>query len=176
MMMSSLMAPFATTVSPWVVTRAALEPFRVPGPEQDPRPLPYLRQSEANNFDIDLEVGLKPKGSAGTSIISRTNFKHMYWSTAQQLAHHAIGGCAMQTGDLLGSGTISGASKDSYGSLLELTWNGETPLKLEDGESRTFLDDGDTVTFTGRAQNRSYRVGFGDCSGTILPANPSSQS
>ena len=164
---------FATTISPWVVTRAALEPFRVSGPEQDPRPLPYLRQSEANNYDLHLEVALTTKGSSRASVITRTNFKHMYWSTAQQLAHHAIGGCAMQTGDLLGSGTISGKSRDSCGSLLELTWNGETPLKLDGGETRSFLEDGDTVTFSGRAQGRSYRVGFGECSGTILPASPS---
>ncbi len=166
---------FATTISPWVVTRAALEPFRVPGPVQDPTPLPYLRQSEANNYDLHLEVGLKSAGSAHPDVISRTNFKRMYWSTAQQLCHHAIGGCAMQTGDLLGSGTISGERKDSYGSLLELSWNGETPLKLEGGKTRTFLEDGDTVSLTGWAQGQSYRVGFGECSGTILPANPSSQ-
>ncbi len=163
---------FATTISPWVVTRAALEPFRVPGPEQNPLPLPYLRQSEANNYDIHLEVAFKPQKSEHATTITRTNFKHMYWSTAQQLCHHAIGGCAMQTGDLLGSGTISGESKDSYGSLLELTWNGKTPLKLEGGETRTFLEDGDTVTFSGWAQGRSHRVGFGECSGAILPAKP----
>ncbi len=163
---------FATTISPWVVTRAALEPFRVPGPEQNPLPLPYLRQSEANNYDIHLEVAFKPQKSEHATTITRTNFKHMYWSTAQQLCHHAIGGCAMQTGDLLGSGTISGESKDSYGSLLELTWNGKTPLKLEGGETRTFLEDGDTVTFSGWAQGRSHRVGFGECRGAILPAKP----
>ncbi len=163
---------FATTISPWVVTRAALEPFRVPGPEQNPLPLPYLRQSEAKNYDIHLEVAFKPQKSERATTITRTNFKHMYWSTAQQLCHHAIGGCAMQTGDLLGSGTISGESKDSYGSLLELTWNGKTPLKLEGGETRTFLEDGDTVTFSGWAQGRSHRVGFGECSGAILPAKP----
>jgi len=163
---------FATTISPWVVTCTALEPFRVPGPEQDPLPPPYLRQSAPNNFDIHLEAALRPNGSEQATTLSRTNFKHIYWSTAQQLTHHAIGGCAMQTGDLLGSGTISGAERDSFGSMLELTWNGQNPLKLKGGVTRTFIEDGDTITFTGWAQGENYRVGFGECNGTILPANP----
>ncbi|HSS63463.1 MAG TPA: fumarylacetoacetase [Gammaproteobacteria bacterium] len=162
---------FATTISPWVVTSAALEPFRVPGPEQAPEPLRYLRQSTPNNYDIHMAVALRPNGSEDSTTVTRTNFRHMYWSAAQQLAHHAIGGCAMQTGDLLGSGTVSGAEKESFGSLLELTWNGKTPLKLEDGETRTFIEDGDTVTFTGWAEGEGYRIGFGECRGTILPAH-----
>lgn len=163
---------FATTISPWVVTREALEPFRVPGPTQSPEPLPYLRQSAANNYDIHLDVALRPDGSPKATTISRTNFKTMYWSSAQQLAHHAIVGCAMQTGDLLGSGTISGAERDSCGSLLELSWNGKTPLQLEGGGRRTFIEDGDTITLSGRAEGEGFRIGFGECWGAILPAHP----
>jgi fumarylacetoacetase len=162
---------FATSISPWVVTRAALERFRVPGPVQDPEPLPYLYQSEANNYSVNLKVELRPRDSEHATTITRTNFKHLYWSTAQQLCHHAIVGCAMQTGDLVGSGTISGSEGDSFGSLLELTWNGRSPIKLDGGIARTFLEDGDTVTFKGWAQDENYRVGFGECLGKILSAN-----
>ena len=161
---------FATTISPWVVTTAALEPFRVSGPEQDPEPLPYLRQSEPNNYDIDLEVALEPAGGGETTTISRTNFKNMYWSTAQQLAHHASGGCAMQAGDLLGSGTISGSERGSCGSLLELTLNGKIPLETTSGVKRIFIEDGDTIELRGWARGDGYRIGFGKCRGVILPA------
>ncbi len=158
---------FGTTISPWVVTREALEPFRVASPERVKPLLPYLREDSPNNFDIRLEVTLKPEGGAATTI-SRTNYKYMYYSSALQLVHHTSSGCAMETGDLLGSGTISGPSKDSFGSLLELTWNGRDPLDLG-GVARSFLEDGDTVDITGWCEG-DYRIGFGHCAGQILPA------
>jgi fumarylacetoacetase len=166
---------FATSISPLVVTSEALEPFRVPGPSQSPEPLPYLRQSKPSNYDVNLEVGLQVQGHSDATRICRTNFKHMYWSSAQQLAHHAICGCAMEIGDLLGSGTISGASKDSLGSLLELTWNGANPLTLDGGTTRTFIEDGDEVVMSGWCQGQSYRIGFGAVRGSILPAHDVSQ-
>jgi fumarylacetoacetase len=159
---------FATSISPWVVTREALAPFLVEGPAQDPAPLPYLARSGPQNYDIALEVGLR-SGHAET-IISRTNFRYMYWSSAQQLVHHAFGGCAMRVGDILGSGTISGPEKHERGSLLELSWNGTEPLSLQGGSQRTFLENGDTLILRGDAQGDGYRIGFGECSGTILPA------
>ena len=161
---------FATTLAPWIVTSEALEPFRVAGPEQDPAPLAYLAQTGAMNFDVELEVSLQPAGVAEATVISRTNFAHMYWSSAQQLVHHAIGGCAMKVGDLLGSGTISGPTDDSFGSLLELTWNGQRPFTLADGSPRAFLADGDTLAITGRARKNGITIGFGRCEGEILPA------
>ena len=159
---------FATSISPWVVTREALAPFLVEGPAQDPAPLPYLARRGPQNYDVALEVGLC-SGPAET-IISRTNFRYMYWSSAQQLAHHAFCGCAMRAGDFLGSGTISGPEKHERGSLLELSWNGTDPLPLQDGSRRTFLEDGDTLILRGHAEGKGYRIGFGECSGTILPA------
>jgi len=161
---------FATTLSPWVVTQEALEPFRVAGPAQDPAPLPYLRQPQAMNFDVALEASLRPRGASEATTISRTNFNGMYWSSAQQLAHHASSGCAMRVGDLLGSGTISGAAPGSFGSLLELTWGGKQPLTLANGPTRAFLEDGDTLTLTGRASREGITIGFGVCEGEILPA------
>jgi fumarylacetoacetase len=161
---------FATSISPWIVTREALEPFRVEGPKQDPAPLPYLQQSRPNNYDLTLDVGLKTAKMRQAQRICRTNFKYMYWSSAQQLVHHASSGCAMTVGDLLGSGTISGADKDQRGSLLELSWGGAEPLQFADGERRTFLEDGDSLIMTGWCQGDGYRVGFGEVEGTILPA------
>lgn len=158
---------FGTSISPWVVTREALEPFRVPAPERVVPLLPYLREETPNNFDISMEVTLAPAGS-GPTVICRTNYKHMYYSSALQLVHHTSSGCAMETGDLLGSGTISGPTKDSWGSLLELTWNGRDPLAVETGH-RSFLEDGDTVVITGWCDG-DYRICFGRCSGTVLPA------
>jgi fumarylacetoacetase len=159
---------FATSISPWVVTREALAPFLIDGPEQEPAPLPYLARKGPQNYDIALEVAL---GAAHVeTITSRTNFKYMYWSSAQQLVHHAFGGCAMRVGDLLGSGTISGPEKHERGSLLELSWNGTELLTLRDGAQRTFLKDGDTLILRGYAQGEGYRIGFGECAGTILPA------
>lgn len=161
---------FGTSISPWIVTREALEPFRVHGPQQDPKPLPYLAQKLANNYDLHLDVALRTSKMAVPQRISRTNFKYMYWSSVQQLVHHASSGCAMSVGDLLGSGTISGPEKDQRGSLLELSWGGAEPFELAGGERRSFLEDGDSLTFTGWCQGDGYRVGFGEVEGTILPA------
>jgi fumarylacetoacetase len=161
---------FATSISPWVVTREALEPFRVQGPTQEPQPLPYLRQKNANNYDLTLDVGLRTSGMNAAAQISRTNFKYMYWSSVQQLVHHASGGCAMNVGDLLGSGTISGPEKNQRGSLLEISWNGTEPLDLPGGDKRTFLEDGDSLVMRGWCQGDGYRVGFGEVEGTIRPA------
>ena len=159
---------FATTVSPWVVTAEALEPFRLAAPPPEKPLLPYLQESAPGLYDINLEISLRPAGGK-EHVISRTNFRHMYFSAAQQLAHHAACGCAMNIGDLLGSGTISGPTRDSCGSLLELTWNGAEPLDL-DGAARRFLEDGDAVTLRGAAKGDGYRIGFGACRGTIRPS------
>jgi len=161
---------FATSISPWVVTTEALAEFRVPSTERKRPLLPYLADETPRNFDIELEVRMQPEGAAAASTISRTNFRYMYYSAAQQLCHHAIGGCKMNTGDLLGSGTISGPGKAQFGSLLELSWGGKEPLTLETGESRSFIEDGDTMTLTGYAQGAGARIGFGECVGRIVPA------
>ena len=161
---------FATTISPWIVTLDALEPFRVAQPVQEPQPLEYLRHAGAHAFDIALEVKLRPQHAREATTIARTNFRHMYWSMAQQLAHHTVSGCNTRVGDLMGSGTISGPSENSYGSLLELTWNGKKPLELKEGGSRAFIEDGDELTLAGWCQAEGYRVGFGTCVGEILPA------
>ncbi len=161
---------FATSISPWIVTREALEPFRVQGPEQDPAPLPYLRQMLPNNYDLQLDVGLRAPQMNEAVSICRTNFKYMYWSSVQQLVHHASSGCAMNVGDLLGSGTISGPEKNQRGSLLEISWNGSEPLELTSGIKRTFLEDGDSLVMRGWCRGDGYRVGFGEVEGTILPA------
>lgn len=161
---------FATSISPWVVTKAALEPFRVWTPERERPLLPYLREPGPMLYDIGLEVLLRPQGAARATTIARTNYHEMYYSSAQQLAHHAVGGCLMQTGDLLGSGTISGPTRGSRGSLLELSWGGREPLTLDTGETRSFIEDGDTVTLTGWAGGDGWRIGFGECTGRILPA------
>lgn len=161
---------FGTSISPWVVTMEALEPFRVAGPEQHPEPLPYLRQVGKHAFDIELEVSMQAEGDAQATSICRTNFRHMYWSMAQQFAHHTVSGCNVRVGDLMGSGTISGPTPDSFGSLLELTWNGKHPITLASGAKRTFIEDGDTVVMTGWCQGDGYRIGFGEVAGKILPA------
>jgi fumarylacetoacetase len=132
--------------------------------------LPYLRQAQPNNYDVELEVGLRAATMSAPLRICRTNFKYMYWSSVQQLVHHASSGCAMNIGDLLGSGTISGPQKDERGSLLEISWNGTEPLKLADGVARTFLEDGDSLVMHGWCEGEGYRVGFGEVEGTILPA------
>jgi fumarylacetoacetase len=159
----------ATTISPWIVTRAALEPFRVSTPERERPLLPYLREPGPMLYDIDLEVGLAPEGKAET-VIARTNSRELYYSAAQQLCHHATSGCPMRVGDLLGSGTISGPTAESRGSLLELSWGGKEPITLATDESRSFLQDGDRLTLRGAARGEGYRIGFGDCSGSVLPA------
>ena len=159
---------FGTSISPWVVTLEALEPFRCASPVQEPQPLPYLRENTANNYDIHLQVAIAADGSE--TVISNTNFKHMYWSMMQQLTHHTIAGCNVRVGDLMGSGTISGPEKDSRGSLLELTWNTTEPLTLVNGEQRGFLEDGDTLIMRGHCQKDGLRIGFGEVRGTVLPA------
>ncbi|HQU68731.1 MAG TPA: fumarylacetoacetase [Albidovulum sp.] len=161
----------ATTISPWIVTRAALEPFRVSTPERERPLLPYLRETGPMLYDIGLEVALAPEDGR-ESVIARTNYREIYYSAAQQLAHHTSSGCSMRVGDLLGSGTISGPVKESRGSLLELSWGGKEPLTLETGEERRFLEDGDTLVLRGAAMGNGYRIGFGDCAGQILPAAP----
>ena len=162
---------FATSIAPWVVPLVALEPFRIPGPTQAPEPLPYLR-TDNQSYDIELEVWLQSEQMAEAARIIRSNFRHLYWSMSQQLAHHSITGANMRTGDLLASGTISGEERESFGSLLELTWRGTQPMELPNGETRKFLQDGDTVTLTGWCQGDGYRVGFGEVTTKILPAKP----
>ena len=159
----------ATTIGPWIVTAAALEPFRTSTPEREKDLLPYLTEPEPMLYDIALEIGLTPQGGQET-VLSRTNLKELYYSAAQQLAHHTSSGCPMRVGDLLGSGTISGPTKDSRGSLLELSWGGKEPIKLDTGETRSFIEDGDTLTLRGAALGDGYRVGFGACVGQLLPA------
>ena len=160
---------FATSISPWIVTRAALEPFRTSTPAREKELLPYLREPEPMLYDIDLSILIQPDGGE-QEVLARTNYKEMYYSSAQQLAHHASSGCAMNAGDLLGSGTISGPEKSQRGSLLELSWGGKEPIALKDGSTRSFIEDGDTMILTGHAQGDGYRVGFGACAGKILPA------
>ncbi len=161
---------FASTISPWIVTMDTLEPFRCESPKQDLTPLPYLQQNRTDNsFDIKLKAALETENGDLTEL-SETNFKHLYWTMEQQLAHHTVNGCNVRSGDLMGSGTISGPTKNSYGSMLELSWGGKEPIKLKDGTSRTFLNDGDTVILSGYCKNENYSIGFGKCSGKILPA------
>ncbi len=161
---------FATTVSPWVVTLDALEPFRCAPPAQVPAPLGYLRGRDDSTYDVRLEARLRPAGSTEATVIARTNFRHLYWTMRQQLAHHTITGCNLRPGDLLASGTISAPDPGGYGSLLELTWRGTRPLELPGGVTRRFLEDGDTLTLSGRCEGTAYAIGFGECSGTVLPA------
>ena len=160
---------FASSISPWIVTMDALEAFRVKGPEQSPTPLPYLQQTGENAFDINLQVAIKPEDSVET-VVSNSNFKYMYWSMSQQLAHHTINGCRVNSGDMMGSGTISGPTPDSFGSMLELTWGGKNPIILNDGTERKFINDNDTVIIRGYCQNENIRIGFGECASKLLPA------
>jgi fumarylacetoacetase len=161
---------FCTSISPWVVTLEALEAFRKPLPRQDPEPLAYLRAKNDFTFDIQLEARLQTAKMKTPHTITRTNFQNLYWSASQQLAHHTVGGCNLQPGDLLASGTISGESEESRGCMLELTWRGANPLTLPNGETRKWLDDGDTLAISGWCEGDGYRVGFGEVSGKILPA------
>ena len=160
---------FASSISPWIVTLEALEPFRVAGPKQEPKVLPYLEYPGEKNYDINLEVGITPDGSDETTVC-HSNFKHMYWNMAQQLAHHTVNGCNINVGDVMASGTISGKDENSYGSMLELAWMGTKPVKMKDGSERKFIHDGDTVTLRGYAKNGDIRVGFGEVSTKVLPA------
>jgi len=160
---------FGSSMSPWVVTLDALEPFRIPSPKQEPEVLPYLKGPANMHFEIALEVGIVPE-SGEESIVSRSNFKHMYWSMAQQLAHHTVNGCNVRPGDVMASGTISGDAPDSYGSMLELSWKGTKPVKLDDGSERKFIQDGDTVVLRGHCEKDGVRIGFGEVESKVLPA------
>jgi len=160
---------FGSVISPWVVTLEALEPFRIKGPKQDPPVLPYLKFKGNKNFDINLEVYIQPEKGEETQI-TRSNYKYLYWNVAQQLAHHTVNGCNINVGDMCASGTISGPTPGSYGSMLELTWRGEKPITLKDGSERKFIEDNDTVIFRGYAEDEDIRVGFGEAVVKILPA------
>jgi fumarylacetoacetase len=160
---------FASSMSPWIVTLEALEKFRVAGPEQNPEVLPYLRYDGIRNYNINLEVGITPSGGSET-IICRSNFQYMYWNMAQQLAHHTANGCNIKVGDLMASGTISGKDEHSYGSMLELSWSGTKPMPLNDGSTRTFIEDGDTIIMRGHAELDGARVGFGEVRTEVLPS------
>ena len=160
---------FASSISPWIVTMDALEPFRVESVVQNPEPLPYLQQKGKHSFDINLTVSIVTEEQIET-IVSKSNFKYMYWTMAQQLAHHTINGCKVNSGDMMGSGTISGPTPDSYGSMLELSWGGKNPVMLNDGTERRFINDNDTVVLKGFCENNVVRLGFGECSSTLLPS------
>jgi fumarylacetoacetase len=147
----------------------ALEPFRVKSPKQDPTPLSYLNQKGSHSFDIKLQASLKPEGKEET-ILSNTNFKYMYWTMIQQLTHHTVNGCNVRSGDMFGSGTISGPTADSYGSMLELSWRGTKPISLKSGDQRKFIENFDEIILRGYCKNDYIRIGFGECSGKILPS------
>ncbi len=159
---------FASSISPWIVTLDALEPFRVASPKQEPAPLPYLQQTGDHAFDINLEVSIAPE-NADATVVCESNFKYMYWTMSQQLAHHTVNGCRVNSGDMMGSGTISGSADNSFGSMLELTWGGKNPLTMNDGTERKFINDGDTVIMKGFCQNDQVRIGFGEVSSKLLP-------
>ena len=161
---------FASSISPWVVTMEALDQFRLDGPTQDPEVLPYLKCETPHSFDINLEAYIQPEGVKQASRVCRSNFKYMYWNVAQQLAHHTVNGCNINVGDMMASGTISGPTEDSYGSMLELSWKGSKPIKLDTGEERKFIEDGDTVILKGYAEKEGVRVGFGEVRSKLLPA------
>lgn len=160
---------FGSSVSPWVVTLEALNPFRVEGPLQDPEVLDYLKFTGNKNFDIHLQTIIQPE-DGDENLICTSNFKYMYWNMAQQLAHHTVNGCNLEVGDMMASGTISGHTEDSFGSMLELAWSGTKPLKLSDGTERKFIEDNDTVIMRGWCEKDGKRVGFGEVLGKILPA------
>jgi fumarylacetoacetase len=160
---------FASSISAWIVTLDALEPFKVATPAQEPEVLSYLKYEGLKSYDINLEVAILPENSVET-VISRSNFKYMYWNMAQQLAHHTVNGCNVRCGDLMGSGTISGPTEDSYGSMLELAWKGTKPLKMNDGSERKFIQDNDTVIMRGFSSKDGVRIGFGEVSSKVLPA------
>lgn len=160
---------FGSVISPWVVTLDALEPFRVAGPMQEPAVLPYLRFSGDHNFDIVLDVLIKPEGG-DEHRVCRSNYKYMYWNLAQQLAHQTVNGCNINVGDMYGSGTISGPTPDSFGSMLEIAWKGTRPVEMPDGSRRSFINDNDTVIMRGFCEKEGLRIGFGEVSTKILPA------
>ena len=159
---------FASSMSPWIVTLDALEPFRIPGPKQEPEVLPYLKYKGNKHLDINLDVIIKqPNGDE--KIVTKSNYRHMYWNMNQQLAHHSINGCDIRCGDLLASGTISGPEEGSYGSMLEISWKGTKPVKMPDGSERRFINDGDTVIMKGYSKNSDIKIGFGEVSTLVLP-------
>ncbi|MFK7812469.1 MAG: fumarylacetoacetase [Maribacter sp.] len=160
---------FASSISPWIVTMDALEPFRVESPKQSPEPFPYLQQEGDHSFDIQLQVAIQPENDEATTI-TNSNFKYMYWTMSQQLAHHTINGCKVNSGDMMGSGTISGPTPDSYGSMLELSWQGTKPVNLSSGKTRKFIEDNDTVIITGFCEKDGAHIGFGEVSTKVLPA------
>ncbi len=159
---------FASSISPWIVTMDAMEPFRTPGPKQDPEVLPYLKYKGNKHFDMDLEVYLQPEGGQVTRL-AKSNFKHLYWNVNQQLAHHSVNGCNINPGDMYASGTISGPEPGSYGSMLELSWKGTKPLSLQDGSTRKFIQDGDTVIMKASGEKNGVRIGFGEVRTRVLP-------
>lgn len=159
---------FASSISPWIITMDALEPFRTAGPKQTPAPLPYLQTKGKNAFDIHLEAYIAPENSEPT-LVSQSNFKHLYWSMSQQLAHHTSNGCRVNSGDMMGSGTISGPTPESFGSMLELTWGGKNPIKMSDGTERKFINDNDTVIMKGYCEDSNIRIGFGEVTSKLLP-------
>ena len=162
---------FASEVSPWIVTMDALAPFKTSCPTQEPKPLAYLNEKASDSsFDITLSVELLPENADEATLVCETNFKYMYWSMAQQLTHHTITGCKVEVGDMMGSGTISGPTPDSYGSMLEIAWNATKPVTLKGGETRSFIEDGDTVIMKGYSEKDGIRVGFGEVRGKVLPA------
>ena len=161
---------FASSISPWVVTMEALDPFRVSGPIQEPNVLDYLKFDGLKNYDINLSVSITPEDSNIESIVCNSNFKYMYWNMNQQIAHHTVNGCNLNVGDMMASGTISGHTKDSYGSMLELSWGGKNPIELKDGSTRTFINDMDTVIMKGYCEKNNIRVGFGEVKSKILPS------
>ena len=161
---------FASSISPWVVTMEALDPFRIAGPIQEPNVLDYLKFDGLKNYDINLSVSITPEDSNIESIVCNSNFKYMYWNMNQQIAHHTVNGCNLNVGDMMASGTISGHTKDSYGSMLELSWGGKNPIELKDGSTRTFINDMDTVTMRGYCEKNNIRVGFGEVKSKILPS------
>ncbi len=159
---------FASSISPWIVTLDALQPFKVEGPKPEKELLPYLQSKGKKSYDINLEVYIAPENGEETKVAT-SNFKYMYWNMSQQLAHHTVNGCNVNSGDMMGSGTISGQTPDSYGSMLELTWRGANPLKLADGTERKFINDNDTVILKGYCKNDKVRLGFGECRTKLLP-------
>ena len=160
---------FASSISSWVVSLDALQPFSVDTPNQDPEVLDYLKFEGKKSYDIHLQVAITPERATET-IVANSNFKYMYWNMAQQLAHHTVNGCNVKGGDLLGSGTISGPTPDSYGSMLELAWKGTKPIPMADGTERKFIQDGDTVTMRGFCKNEKVRIGFGEVASKLLPS------
>ncbi|WP_430413162.1 fumarylacetoacetase [Kordia sp.] len=159
---------FASSISPWIVTMDALEPFRVESPKPLKPQLEYLQYAGKKSYDVKLEVAIQPENSTET-VVARSNFKYMYWNMAQQLTHHTVNGCPVNSGDMMGSGTLSGKTPDSYGSMLELSWAGKNPVQLNDGSERTFINDGDTVIMRGHCKNEHVRIGFGEVSSKLLP-------